>query len=73
MQDKNKSNSCQVGYFDNFEGFYFISHKGHCMCVFFNTITNPTNKLLDRIEWGYQLSTLVVEDISSFRVQIKAI
>jgi hypothetical protein len=33
-----------------------------CVCVF-NTITNPINKLLDKIEWGYQLSSLVVEDI----------
>jgi hypothetical protein len=30
MQDKNKSSYCQVGYFDNFRGFYLISHKGHC-------------------------------------------
>jgi hypothetical protein len=64
MQDKNKSSSCQVGYFHKFRGFYFIFHKGHCVCVcVFTTITNPTNKLLDRIEWGYQLSSLVVEDI----------
>ncbi len=57
MQDKKKSSSCQVGYFDNFRGLYFISHKWHCVCVcvcvFLNTITNPTNNLLDKIEWGH--------------------